>query len=74
MTVEEMIQRQLDATGHDGLFNTDLECACLRDDLAPCEEIQLSCEAGYRTTCPGETCNEFDGGNHRFHVTREKRR
>jgi hypothetical protein len=60
--------------GYDGLFNVNVACGCLIDDLAPCEGDVMDCEAGYRVPCDGKDCecdyrpNEKD----RWHIAREK--
>lgn len=49
MTVKEMVKKHLEANGFDGLVQDYRECACLIDDLMPCEdELIGSCEAGHR--------------------------
>ena len=48
MTMREVVQQYLRAQGYDGLYNDDVGCACLPDDLAPCESDCLDCKPGYR--------------------------
>ena len=66
MTVLEMVRLQLEAGGFDGLWSPDAECACKKDDLAPCGEIGGDCQAGYLAPCP-ETCGEHD-----WHIAKAK--
>ena len=55
-TVIEIIKKNLIEEGFDGLYNEDLECACLVDDIEPCGEIKGDCTAGYKH--PGD--DEYD--------------
>ena len=50
MKVKDAIKLFLDTNGYDGLYHPN-ECACLRDDLFPCESYFGDCEAGYKTEC-----------------------
>lgn len=59
MDVFEIVAEYLDKNGFDGLFQAG-ECACKKDDLAPCGQIDSSCEAGYLCEC--------DCGDHDFHI------
>lgn len=55
--IRDIVLAYLDAHGYDGLYSDD-ECGCLKDDLAPCDNIGDGCRPGYRKACaPG---NEFD--------------
>lgn len=42
MTVNDMIRAALIGVGADGLCNPYTECGCGKDDLAPCECLNLS--------------------------------
>lgn len=57
MDVIDIVSEYLEKNGFDGLFLPG-DCACLKDDLAPCGEALGSCEAGYKTdspeNCPGD--------------------
>jgi len=66
MTVIEIVREYLEKNGFDGLFNEQGECACELNDLAPCGEIGVDCEAGYKVDCDPETC-PMDG-NCTFHI------
>ncbi len=57
MTAKEIIEKYLKDNGFDGLYNEDMECGCLLDDLCPCGEgIGSECKAGYKL--PGN--EEYD--------------
>lgn len=62
MQVVDIVKKHLEVKGFDGLFNEDLECACKRDDIAPCGEIVGACEAGMLGPC--------DCGDHDYHIVR----
>lgn len=66
MTVADIVRDWLREHGYDGLYVED-DCACDLDDLAPCQNIQLECEAGYKHPCPTE-CDD----DHEFHISDEK--
>jgi len=65
-----LVRQALLEGGYDGLFNCDANCACLVEDLMPCHEPGMFCEAGFRQPCNG-TCDE---GECEFHVCRTPRR
>ena len=61
MTVKEIIRDYLKANGFGGLFS-DCDCACILDDLFPCDIYGTDCEADYKIPCPGpELCENGDG-------------
>jgi hypothetical protein len=62
-TVIQIVKAHLEANGFDGLFSSG-NCACKKDDLAPCGEIQGDCEAGHLSKCD---CDE----GHDFHIEPE---
>lgn len=65
MNVKELVIKQLKSDGYDGLFDSEYECACLIDDIMPCDEFSSQrCEAGYKTECNGE----LDGCPCSFHL------
>lgn len=49
MTLKEIVAEYLKTNGYDGLFNGD--CACLVDDLLPCEHQCDDCIPGYKVPC-----------------------
>ncbi len=70
-TVKEIVRQHLEREGYDGLFNEAGECACLRDDLAPCNCMTEQCEAGYRVDCADTECEFANEGGH-WHMVDEK--
>ena len=67
--VKQIIEEHLKRCGYDGLMATSgTECACLVDDLMPCEGDISGCVPGWKIHC-GENC-EVDGcaGDMDFHV------
>lgn len=59
MTVIEIVAEWLKANGYDGLVDVIGECACLIDDLIPCDcEHIESCQAGKLVKLP--ECAECD--------------
>lgn len=63
MTVIEIIEAHLREHGYDGLCNSDGECACRVDDLAPCAALCEECEPGHLAPC--------DCGDHDWHIVAE---
>ncbi len=43
MNARDILVEALKAMGADGLCNTDLECGCALDDLAPCYGTDYGC-------------------------------
>ena len=72
--VTEIVSRFLDASsdGFGGLFNEAIGCCCVRDDLAPCGEMQGDCEAGFVATRQEaeELGLEIDEPDSPFFITR----
>ena len=60
-TVEDIVRWFLKNMGYDGLYNEFGACACLVNDIAPCGEIQGTCQPGYLDDCH---CGEHD-----WHIT-----
>lgn len=60
MDVYSIVEKYLRENGYDGLFSADC-CACLVDDLCPCDDMKGSCEAGHKAPCD---C----GDGHQFHI------
>lgn len=57
--VIEIVTEYLKANGLDGLANSDDECGCFLDDLAPCGEMREWCVAGRKAVIDGdEVCLE----------------
>jgi len=65
--VETAIKEYAKEHGYTGLYNSDFECGCLIDDIAPCDNNCASCKFGYWTECKDcediETCefHNIDG-------------
>jgi len=58
MTVRAIVLEYLNAHDFDGLYYSG-ECACKKDELAPCIESHWDCQPGYLRPCPA-TCGEHD--------------
>lgn len=69
-TVREMVAAALRAQGFDGLYTN--ECACLIDDLMPCDLAVMACHAGYKVPCPRDEECGCDLGDCEWHVMAEK--
>lgn len=52
MTVIDMVKKALEEAGYDGLYNGYLKCACINDDLRPCDSDFSECKPGYRHDTP----------------------
>ena len=62
MDVNDIVMEWLKERGYDGLFNSDGECGCLVDDLAPCGEGMSTCVPGYkRMGRDDEECDWYIG-------------
>jgi hypothetical protein len=58
MTAREIIEKYLKDNGYDGLCNSDVECGCDLDELAPCDSNMLDCEPAYKHICTDEEMNK----------------
>lgn len=47
MNIAEIVAAWLKEHGYDGLCNSELECGCNLEDLAPCVDCCGDCVAGY---------------------------
>lgn len=57
-SVLEIVEGHLKASGYDGLYSPNNDCACRIGDLFPCgTEGVEQCRAGYLQKCDPETCN-----------------
>ena len=62
MTVKDIVVEYLQTHGYDGLFSED-ECACLKDDLMPCDDPNMwECCPGYKVPCVHAGDHDFDIG------------
>ncbi len=60
MTLKGIVKSFLDSNGFDGLFDEDVKCACLKEELFTCGEPSEFCEPGYKGPCTcGGGC-DFD--------------
>ena len=66
LDVIEIVSEYLSREGFDGLYSSCGECACKKDDLAPCGEVHGDCAAGYL-----QPCND-DCGEHDWHIGCDK--
>ena len=78
MTAREILRDALKAQGYDGLYNEDVPCGCLADELALCEELGSgSCKPGYRedVKADDDSCADYcDGcGTDHWHICAERR-
>jgi hypothetical protein len=65
MNIKEIVENHLKEGGFEGLYNSDIQCACELEDLAPCAQMQDDCEPGYKCECDcGENCD--------YHISAEK--
>ena len=69
-TITEILKDWLLIHGYDGLFFTG-ECGCLNENLAPCGNPNLRCEAGYKTSSLHEHPENY--GERAWVITREKK-
>ena len=67
MNVNEIVEQYLGEHGFDGLYNTNMECSCLKDALWPCDYPNGDCKAGVRIDCPGSECDGYGVKGH-FHI------
>ena len=58
MNVHEIVEQYLRDNGFGGLVDKEAVCGCELDDLAPCDDMQAECIAGYKAGCTcGEGCD-----------------
>ena len=74
MSVREIMSETLSYNRYDGLFNDGISCACLMDDLMPCNnDCIATCEPGYKVPCPNEgDCDCDPKDPHAWHVVAER--
>lgn len=70
-SVGDIVRMWLIANGYDGICCPG-ECACVIDDLAPCDAMNLACVAGHREDCDGDEDCPLDGDCD-FHIVPGKR-
>jgi hypothetical protein len=59
MTVIDMVRKALEEAGYDGLYNCDLGCACINDDLRPCDSDFSECKPGYKHDTPNDPDHDW---------------
>lgn len=58
MEVKEIVLAYLEQNGFDGLFNSDISCGCLKEDLEPCGQMSSNCVVGHKVKCDcSENCD-----------------
>lgn len=74
MTLIDIIQQHLKDNDFDGLYNSNLQCGCERDDLMPCGEPSAVCTPGYKRLCDptAEDCADHGVGPGAWHIQQEK--
>lgn len=58
MNTKEIVVAHLKANGLDGLVAECRECACLVDDLMPCDDPGQGCEAGHKVDGCSDDCGQ----------------
>ena len=72
--VRDIVKIYLTEHNYDGLYDDDGECACLLDDLMPCDqETALDCIPGHTTPCPGGENCQFDPDGDHYHMEAGRR-
>lgn len=68
MNVKDFVEESLKKAGYGGLFNADVDCACVLGDLMPCESPDCGeCCTGYKVACADAACDGYGLHGH-FHV------
>lgn len=57
MILKELVADWLKTHGYDGLYHENPECACLCEELMPCDEPGTSCRPGIKVPCDGSLEN-----------------
>ena len=47
MTIKKIVMEYLEKNDYDGLYSECGECACKKDDLFPCGNVDEDCKPGY---------------------------
>ena len=56
-TIREIIENYLVKHGYDGLFNADIGCGCVIEDICLDDSDRiLGCEPAYKVVCDRERC------------------
>ena len=59
MNVKEIVLKHLKENGYDGLFNPDVECGCMNENLSPADCMKDICCPGYLSRPTGG--ERYDG-------------
>jgi len=65
LSIKEIVLKYLKENNFDGLFHSDMDCACDIEDLIPCDEPSVACTAGIKVPCD---CEE----KHDYHIIRRE--
>ena len=70
MRVIQIVEEYLKSNGFDGLCNCDVPCGCLLDNLCPCGDLNVDCQAGHREEVGSSVECGCDGqGENHWHVS-----
>ena len=59
MNVKKIVKEWLEKNGYDGIYCIG-ECACLKNDLMPCDGYSADCKPGYKRDAIGEEKEAYD--------------
>lgn len=59
MEVADIVLDHLKSNDFDGLFNSDNECGCGIDDLAPCDSYCMSCQPAIEVEPPSDDYDRY---------------
>lgn len=59
MEIQDIVSKYLKDNDFDGLYNSDNECGCGLDELAPCGESTMNCNPAIEVVPPTEDYDRF---------------
>lgn len=59
MEIVDIVSQHLKGNDFDGLVNTDNECGCGIDDLAPCNSNCMGCQSAIEVEPPSEDYERY---------------